>query len=233
MKACILGLLVLWQLLGLPAQAATPEPEASEDQVSFQVDVERDVENDRAVATLSATAEDRDPARLAQHINEAMSWALEQLRGQTVITTRSGTYRTYPVYDDRKIVRWRAVQELQLESGDIERLARMIGVLQEHLQVQAMQFLVSAAERREVESALTEEALLAFRQRAEVIRKALGASGYRLVDVNINSGGPRSSPLMRAEVMSASRAGVASPALEQGTSSITVQVNGRIRLLRD
>lgn len=233
MKAYIFGLLALWQLIGLPALAATSGTDVIEDQVSFQVDVERDVENDRAVATLNATAEDRDSARLAQHINEAMSWALEQLQGQTVITTRSGTYRTYPVYDDRKIVRWRAVQELQLESGDIERLAQMIGVLQERLQVQAMQFLVSAVERREVESALTEEALLAFRQRAEVIRRALGASAYRLVDVNINTGGPRPPSLMRAEVMAASRASVASPALEQGTSSITVQVNGRIRLLRD
>jgi predicted secreted protein len=233
MKQLVPWLFVLLQLSTLPVPAAASDRDAVEDQVSFQVDVERDVENDRAVAALGVTAEDRDPARLAQQINDGMSWALEQVKGQTTIKSRSGTYQTYPVYDDRKIVRWRGSQELQLESGDIDRLTRLIGALQERLQVQSMQFLVSAAKRRDVEAALTEEALAAFQQRAEVIRKALGASGYRLMDVSVHTGGPRPPVPVRAEAMSMSRAAVSSPAVEQGTSSVSVQVSGRIRLSRD
>ncbi len=232
MTRLVPGMLILMALSVLPAVTAASDKDVIEDQVSFQVGVERDVENDRAAATLSATAEDRDPARLARQINESMDWALEQLKGQTAITPRSGTYQTHPVYDDRKIVRWRGSQELQLESGDIDRLAQLIGRLQERLQVQAMQFLVSTAKRRDVESALTEEALAAFQQRAEVIRKSLGASGYRLMDLSVHTGGLRPPMPLRAEAMSVSRAGVASPAIEQGTSSISVQVSGRIRLLR-
>jgi predicted secreted protein len=233
MNQRFLRMLLLWQLSVFAAFAAASDREVIEDQVSFQIEVERDVENDRAAATLSATAEDRDPARLAQQINDSMGWALEQLQGQTAITSRSGSYQTYPVYDERKIVRWRGAQELQLQSGDIDRLAPLIGHLQERLQVRAMQFLVSSGKRREVESALTEEALAAFQQRADIIRKSLGASSYRLMDVSIHTGGARPPMPVRAEAMSVSRAGVASPAIEQGTSSVTVQVSGRIHLLRD
>jgi len=155
----MLGALMISLMLSLaPALAETPNQDLIEDQVSFQVEVERDVENDRALATLSATAEDRDPARLAQQINDAMAWALEQLAGQAGIDSRTGTYQTYPVYDDRRIVRWRGLQELHLESGDIDQLARALGKLQERLQVRSMQFRVSAVRRRDVESALTEEA---------------------------------------------------------------------------
>jgi len=232
MKQTVAGILMLCLLNLAPAFAGTPDRDLVEDQVSFQVEVERDVENDRAVTTLSATAEDRDPAELAQQINDVMSWALQQLKGKADITASSGTYRTYPVYDDRKIVRWRGVQELRLESGDIDHLARVLGTLQERLQVQGMQFLVSPARRREVESDLTEEALAAFLQRAEIIRKALGASGYRLMDVSIHTGGSRPPVPLRAEAMSIKQARVSDPAVEQGTSSITVQVNGRIQLVR-
>jgi predicted secreted protein len=233
MKQLVPWLFVLLQLSMLPVLAAASDKDIVEDQVSFQVDVERDVENDRAMATLSVTAEDRDPARLAQQINDSMSWALEQLKGQAAIKSRSGTYQTYPVYDERKIVRWRGLQELQLESGDIDRLTRLIGTLQERLQVQSMQFLVSAAKRRDVEAALTEEALAAFQQRAEVIRKSLGASGYRLMEVSVHTGGVRPPVPVRAEAMSVSRAAVSSPTVEQGTSSVSIQVSGRIRLSRD
>lgn len=226
-------MLLLWQMQVLPVFAAGSDEALIEDQVSFQVEVGRDVENDRAVATLSAIAEDRDPGRVAQQINEAMGWALEQVKAQSVVKPRSGTYQTYPVYDERKIVRWRGSQQLQLESGDIARLAQLIGSLQERLQVQGMQFLVSDARRRDVEAALTGEALASFQQRAELIRKSLGASGYRLMDLSVHTGGPRPPVPLRAEAMSVSRAAVAAPAMEQGTSSVTVQVSGRIHLVRE
>jgi predicted secreted protein len=166
--------------LGLIAAfASANEQTVVEDQVSFEVAAEREVQNDRAVATLSASAEDNNPANLAGQINDAMAWALKQVKAHSGVTARSGAYRTYPVYDDRRIVRWRGSQELRLESGDMERLAQLIGKLQERLQVQSMQFMISTDKRQEVESGLTEKALGAFRERAELIRTSLGASGDR------------------------------------------------------
>jgi predicted secreted protein len=228
MVACIAYVLAV-----LP-MAVAADSEFPEDQVSFQVEADREVENDRAVAVLAVTAENRDPSQVAAQINTSMGWALSQLAEQSAISSRSGTYQTFPVYDDSRIVRWRGRQELQLESADIEALSRMIGTLQERLQVKSMQFSVSPEKRREVEAGLIEEALQAFRQRAQLIRKALEAESYSLMDVSVNTGGVHRPPPMRAEVMaSMARDSVPSPAVDQGTSRITVQVNGRIHLLRD
>ena len=45
----------------------------------------------------------------------------------------------------------------------------------------SLRFSVSPDKRRQVEEELTEQALGAFQQRAEVIRKSLGAPGYVLM----------------------------------------------------
>jgi len=214
---------------------ATVSAAVIEDQVSFQVEVGRDVGNDRVVAILIATAEDRKPAALADTINTDMAWALEQVRAGRQVTSRSGNYQTYPVYgDDRKIVRWRGRQELQLEARDVDNLSQLVGVLQSRLQMQSLQFSVSPERRSQVENELIEQALKAYQARAEIVRTSLGADSYRLLDISIHTGSQRPVMPMRAEaVVSTSRSSVNSPALEQGTSRVNVQVGGSIRLMRD
>lgn len=231
MKRMLAGLLLS---LSLAPPLAAADTEFPQDQVSFQVEAGQDVENDRVEAVLGVTAENRDPAQLAGQINDSMKWALAQLAGQSAIKSRSGTYQTFPVYKDTRIERWRGRQELQLESADVEALSRMLGTLQERLQIQSLQFSVSPEKHRDVEAGLIEEALAAFRQRAQLIRKALDAESYDLMDVSVHTGGVQRPIPLRAEAMaSVSRAAVPSPAMDQGTSRITVQVSGRIHLLRD
>ena len=61
------------------------------------------------------------------------------------------------------------------------------------------------------------------------MRKQLAAKGYRIVDVSINTGGAQPMPIMmRATAMEA--ASVAPPALEAGTSTLSVSVSGVIEL---
>lgn len=214
---------------------ASAETAVAEDQVSFQVEVGRDVGNDRMLAILNATAEEKKPADLADRINSTMAWALDQARANKQVTLRSGSYQTYPVYgENRKIVRWRGRQELQLESQDVDQLSQLVGTLQSQLQMQSLQFSVSHNRRQQVENELIEQALEAYQARAEIVRKSLGAKTYKLLDINIHSAGRSPVIPMRAEAVSTmSRSSVSKPALEQGTSRVDVQVSGKIRLLRD
>jgi len=216
----------------LPGIAAADKEQVT-DQVSFQVEVGREVENDRIVALLTVDGEDRDPAQLADSVNRSMTWALERARGASAISTRTGSYQTYPVYDDRKIVRWRARQELYLEAGDVERLSQLIGQLQERLQVQSLRFSVSDQRRTEVEEQLVAEVLVDYQKRAELIAKTLGGKSYHLVEVAVHTGERDHVVPLRAEAMPmATRAAVAPPAMESGTSRVTVQASGSIRLVR-
>ena len=228
-----LRMLLAFCLVVLPPGMSVAEQEQITDQVSFQVGVSREVDNDRVVALLTVDAEDRDPAQLADTVNRSMGWALEHARADTRITVRTGGYQTYPVYDERKIVRWRARQELYLESGDVDRLSQLTGQLQERLQVQSLRFSVSEQRRKEVEAGLVEQVLTDFQQRAELIAGALGAKSYQLVEVAVQTG-ERDHPVpLRAEAMAvASRAAVTPPAMESGTSRVVVQASGSIRLAR-
>jgi len=227
--------LLFCSLSAVFSTAAATETVSAEDQVSFQVEVGREVGNDRMVAILNVTAEEKKPAVVADKINSTMTWALDQARANKQVTSRSGSYQTYPVYDeDRKIARWRGRQELQLESQDVDQLSQLLGTLQARLQMQSLQFSVSPDRRRQVENELIVQALEAYQARAEIIRESLGAKSYRLLDINIHSAGQSPIIPVRAQALSTmSRASVNKPALEQGTSRVTVQVSGKIRLLRD
>jgi predicted secreted protein len=211
-----------------PATAADDTPRYN--QIHFQVERSRPVDNDRMHAVLSYTAEDDDAARLADQVNRAMDGALKTARAKPGIEVRTGGYRTWPVYDKNKIRRWRATQELLLEGADFAVLGNLIGQLQEHLQVGSINFSVSPARRAAVEDELIAQALTAFKQRAELVRKQFAAKGYRLVNVAINSGG-QPVPLMRGMAMEAAMdKAVAPPALEAGTSTLSVNAGGMIEL---
>jgi len=131
--------LLFCSLSAVFSTAAATETASTEDQVSFQVEVGREVGNDRMVAILNVTAEEKKPAVVADKINSTMAWALDQARANKQVTSRSGNYQTYPVYDeDRKIARWRGRQELQLESQDVDQLSQLVGTLQSRLQMQSL-----------------------------------------------------------------------------------------------
>lgn len=223
-------LLITAFILNLAAtHQATAADEASRyNQIHFQVERSRPVENDRMQAVLSLTAEDDNAARLADQINRSMDAALKTAKARAKVEVRTGSYRTYPVYNKEKIQRWRATQELLLEGSDFAELGSLIGQLQERLQVTSINFSVSPVRRAAVEDELIAQALDAFKQRAELVRKQLAAKGYRIVDVSINTGGGQPVPMMRAAAMET--ASVAPPAVEAGTSTLSVNVGGVIEL---
>ena len=223
-----LRLLIPTILIGLAANLTAAADVPRYNQVHFQVERSRPVDNDRMQAVLSVTAEDDSTARLADQVNRTMDWALKAAKTRTKVEARSGGYRTYPVYDKDKIRRWRATHELILEGTDFAELGSLIGQLQERLQVTSINFSVSPTRRAVVEDELIAQALDAFKQRAELVRKQLVAKGYRIVDVAINSGGEQPVPMMRGMAMEA--ATVAPPAVEAGTSTLTVSVGGVIEL---
>ena len=214
-------------LASIGSAVAADEPPRY-NQIHFQVERSRPVDNDRMHAVLSVTAEDSDAARLADQINRTMDWALKTAKAKSKTTVRSGSYRTHPVYDKEKIRRWRATQELLLEGPDFAQLGDLVGQLQERLQVTSINFSVSAERTRAVEDELIVQALDAFKQRAELVRRQFTAKGYRIVGISINSGGAQPMPMMRESVMRASS--VAPPALEAGSSTLSVNVDGNIEL---
>ena len=84
------------------ANVAAADEAPRYNQIHFQVERSRTVDNDRMQALLSVTAEDSNPARLADQVNRAMDWAIKTVKTRSRVESRSGAYQTYPVYDKEK-----------------------------------------------------------------------------------------------------------------------------------
>lgn len=225
------GAIALIAFFGAAGTAArgddTPDPM---NRVSFQVESSRDVSNDWIQAVVGIVDEDVDSARLADRINATMTRAMAVAKAAPAVRVKSGGYATHPIHKDGKLRRWRASQDLVLESADVDAVTALVGKLQSELQLRSIGFSISPERRRSTEDELIAEALVAFKARAGIVRENLGASHYEIVELTINTqgGSPPRPVFAEARVMSASK--VATPALEGGTSRLSVHVSGTIEL---
>jgi len=226
----------IWLALLVAATVSLPAAGARADaapdpmhRVSFQVERSREVANDWMQAVVGLTDEDTDPARLADRVNTTMAKALATAKRADGVRVKSGGYSTHPVQEKGKLRRWRASQDLVLESADVEAVTKLVGTLQSNLQLRSIGFSVSPERRRSVEDELVAEVLAAFRARAEIVRKSLAAKAYEIVQISINTQGGvpmRSTPMMAMEMDA--RTAVRAPAVEGGSSRIVVHANGTI-----
>jgi predicted secreted protein len=216
---------------GLLAAAAAGAEVLRYNQVTLQAQQSEAVANDTMHVTLRTFDEGPDPARLAAGINRDMEWALALAREDKDLDVRTGNYQTYPVRHKNEHKGWRAQQDLELEGRDTEAISALVGRLQEKLQVSSIRFSVSDDRRIAVENRLIAAALDAYRERARIIGDNLGANGYRLVDIHVNSAGQRPPPIPYQARMATVASEAAPIAVEAGESRITVTVNGSIELL--
>jgi predicted secreted protein len=111
-------------------------------------------------------------------------------------------------------------------------LSTMVGELQKRLSVASLQYTVSPEVRSEAEGVLITEALEKFKSRGKQIAEELGRPDFRIVNIDVVTSGASPVPVrMRAvATMAESSSKVATPTLEPGVQSITVQVSGTIEL---
>ncbi|ASJ75506.1 SIMPL domain-containing protein [Granulosicoccus antarcticus] len=219
---------------GLPVQAQS-SGETLYNVFNLTSEATTEIDNDLMMATLVVQQEHRDPAVLADKINSTMAWAVDLLRPFKTLNVKTRDYQTYPRYDTsqvRRLIGWRATQTLQLETEDFGAAGQAIQQLQEKLQVQGIRLMTKDSTREKASDQLIGEALDAFKDRALLVQENMGSSGYRILDVNIQTG-QSNVPMLnaRAEMADVMRSSVASePVVEPGTSRVSVQVFGRVQL---
>ena len=214
---------------GLVAPLARADESEVRNQVSFSVERSREVETDWVTAVVGATHEDVDPGAVAERINSEMDWGTGIAKAVRGIRLRTGGYTTRPIDDPKRgqLRRWRGTQTLVLEGADPKAMSELIGKLQARLQLQNIAFSVSPERRRSVADELLDEALDAFRGRAERVRTRLGAKSYEIVSIRLDAAGmPPPRPMARAMMM----AEAAAPPLEAGTSTLRASAQATIEL---
>jgi predicted secreted protein len=184
--------------------------------------------------TLYSEAQDSDPAALAAQISKTLNASIAQARKVKGISVASGSRNSYPVYDDKgqKITAWRERAELRLESADFSALSKLTGDMLQTLKMGGMSFSIADDTRKTHEDALLKDAVAAFKARAQLATEALGGSGYKLVSLNLNSGGFQRPMPMRMEAMkgAAMMDAAVTPEIEAGTSQVNINADGVIEV---
>ncbi len=201
--------------------------------VQLSYSATQEVENDMMVVTLRAFGEGKSANEVADKVNSKMQWALEKLKNVSDIKKETTGYETYPRYKSKVIVGWQADQQLRLESKNIKALTNLVGVLQQRLEVENMQFSVSSERRKDIAEKLMVEALQGFYQKAGVIAKTVGGKDFRMTKIEIHdAGGPNyyRSKGVRAE-MALLSAPASAPAVETGETVLKVTVAGTIQVV--
>ena len=198
---------------------------------SLRVQSTQRVASDIMRAVLRVQAEGENPARLADTVNETMTWALKTVAAYRDVSSASGSYSSYPLYRDNHIDRWRVIQTLRLESRNVKALSELIGQLQSRLTLTSTEFALSAVKRHQSEDGLIKQALHQFTARAMLVSQALGFPRYRIVRLNVSTSGtiPPPQPFHSLGAMRASS--VAAPAFVPQPTRITVTVEGTIQML--
>ncbi|EQM75945.1 SIMPL domain-containing protein [Stutzerimonas stutzeri] len=199
-------------------------------QISLRAEATSEVAQDRMHVTLYSEAQHEDPAQLAAETTRTMNKALERARQAKGVVVSQGSRSSYPVYEEKgqQITAWRERAELRLESGDFATLSKLTGELMQDLKMGGMQFSVSDAIRKQNEDALLKDAVAAFRARAQLATEALGGSDYRIVSLNLSSGGGYQ-PEMRNFAMKSMDA-APTPDIEAGTRQISINADGVIEV---
>lgn len=220
-------------LLAAPVFADDAPPPSH---VDFQVDVAQTTANDQLTARLGTDVSDPDPAVVAQKLTEVINHALKVGAGYPTVKLTSGNQQSWPVYgsgsNSTRLQGWRGRAELRLESQDFKAAGQLIAQLQGQLQLGGLDFSVADKTRRSVEGQLSQQAIAAFRTRADLIREAWNAKGYRLVTMNISSsdGGQVVRPLFMARSAMATPAAAPAEDFSGGDTQLTVHVSGTIEL---
>lgn len=193
---------------------------------------EDEIDNDIMKVTLLATHQASIASEANKVVNKQMAPALEALKKSTGVKYETGNYQTQPIYQNQQIVGWKASQEVELKSTDFNQLSAVVGKLQKNLKVTSMGFEVSKTVRQQAEQRLSVDALNQFKERAMLIQKTMGATGYQVVNIDVNTDSQRPPvryAMMRAEAATSYDA--SGPSIESGDSTIKVNVSGQIQLI--
>ena len=199
---------------------------------NLSAEVEKEIDNDIMIVTLQASHQALKSSEANQVVNKHMASALKTVKATKGIHYETGNYQTHPTYQNQKITGWKASQQIELKSTDINQLSSLVGDLQEELQISSMRFDVSKQIRQKTENGLSVNALNQFKKRAAVIQKTMGADSYQVVAIDINTGMQR--PPVRRAMMRAEMATVSdspAPSVESGNSTVNVIASGQIQLI--
>lgn len=203
--------------------------------LNFSANASKKVDNDQVNATLSKTVQNKNSAEVAVKITQTLNQAMIIAKKYPQVKVSTGNQNTYPQYDkNQKIIGWTGNANLYLKSTDTVAMSNLIAELQSFMNLDGLDFSVSDDLRKKIEQELMVQASKNFQAQAATLLPAWNARDYQLVSLDFNQG-YTAMPMARGyytTAVSAKEMSVPAQDYQAGESTITVNANGVIQLVK-
>lgn len=196
---------------------------------TFSTEVTRSIDKDLMQVQLNSQKTGKKLSELKQQVSANLNKVLELVKQQKGIQIQSNGVNSYANYDPKgKVSAWVVEGSIQLESQDIEVLAKILDNLGDDIGISYVDFSVSQQKLASLEDEMTLDAIKQFQHKAEIIQKGLNAKGYHIKDVQLNSPGDFSSQQNYAAVSLMAKSEKENVPLVAGKASISANATGSI-----
>lgn len=206
---------------------AAPAAHAQQDTLlRLSETAERSVRADQLVALLRAQATGGSATAVQEQVNRTVAAALEKARATQGVTVSTGGYWTWRTGDRRE--QWQAGQELRLTAIEAApALLDLVGTLQgQGLGVVRLSYEVSPAVQKREREAVTAEALVGLKERAERLAAVMGMQFTGFREVRVDAGRFARPPMPAPMMAAAADAARTPPSAEPADVPISATVEG-------
>jgi len=230
----IAGALVLLVVLAARAETAPPQGVLG---LSASASVE--VTKDLLAVTFSTNKEGADANLVQAQLKEALDAALAEAKkvarpGQVDVQT--GNFSIYPRYVNptssaKATIRgWQGSVELTVEGPDMAAIGQLTGRITT-LTIARVSYRLSREATQRVEADIANQAIAAFRAKAELYAKQFGYAGAAVREVTVTTGDAQAPmPMMRMQAATASAQSGDALSVEPGKAVVTATVNGTVQM---
>lgn len=222
--------------IGLVTSTLTAIANTNYNHISFNSEVRHEIANDQMRATLKKTAQAKDAASLAKELNSSINAAMQIAKRYPEVQVSTGRQSTYPRYDEKnnnKIIGFTGSASLDLTSHNFEKSSQLIADLQSIMVMESLDFEVSDKVREHEEKQLQSKAIKRFQDEAQNIATAFGATGYKIVNVQLGSGNHYyARPVAMAASLKSMDSSIEAQSFESGNTTLSYTTSGTIELLK-
>lgn len=201
-----------------------------------------EVEQDLLVASLRIQREAKTSREVQEHINKAMTVALDKIKAVKSVKVETGQYYVHPDYryikkpdgDNEQVLdQWRGSQTVTVKGKEAADVLALAGSLQDMgFMMNGLNYQLSPEKYEEVRDGLMEVTIKKLSDRAQRVGKALGKNKVDLVEINVDAMQNSPRPVMYAraakmEMMAADSGAMAAPVAESGETSVSMSVSAR------
>ncbi len=214
--------------------------------VTLSANDQKEVDQDELNASLRIEIEDKDARVVQDKINKAMRSAVDLAKKNDKVTVTTGQYYVYS-YDPNpqpkiismggeKIMEWRGSQTIDLKSKDSQAVLDLVASIQSQgFVMNGLNYSLSEDVAEDYQDSLLQGALKKIQDKAALVTKSLGKSGFDIIEVNVNgSYMPSPMPMMRGmakmEMTSVASDNMSVPVAEPGKSTVSMSVSARVIL---